>query len=64
VPQGEAFLDVPTSHPLYTEIGKLSSHGVTLGCGGGNYCQSLEVTHEQMAAFLVKAYDQLRLLKT
>jgi hypothetical protein len=53
--QGAAFLDVPPSHPFYTEIGKLSARGVTLGCGGGNYCPDAVVTREQMAAFILRA---------
>jgi hypothetical protein len=53
--QGAAFLDVPQSHPFYTEIGKLSARGVTLGCGGGNYCPDQVVTRGQMAAFIIRA---------
>jgi hypothetical protein len=52
--QGAAFLDVPPSHPFYTEIGKLSARGVTLGCGDGNYCPDQAVTREQMAAFIMR----------
>jgi hypothetical protein len=53
--QGAAFLDVPTNHPFYTEIGKLSARGVTLGCGDGNYCPDATVSREQMAAFIIRA---------
>jgi hypothetical protein len=53
--QGIAFLDVPVSDPAYTEIGKLSARGVTLGCGSGNYCPESFVTREQMSAFLIRA---------
>jgi S-layer family protein/all-beta uncharacterized protein len=53
--QGVPFLDVPTTHPFYTEIGKLSARGVTLGCGGENYCPNDPVTREQMAAFIMRA---------
>ena len=49
--QGAAFLDVPLNHPFYAEIGKLSAHGVTLGCGGGDYCPDDVATREQMAAY-------------
>jgi Fe2+ transport system protein FeoA len=31
--------------------------GVTLGCGGGNYCPTSTVTRDQMAAFLVRAKE-------
>jgi hypothetical protein len=53
--QGATFLDVPLDYPFYTEIGKLSARGVTLGCGGGNYCPEASVTREQMAAFIIRA---------
>ncbi len=53
--QGAAFLDVPLSHPFYTEIGKLSARGITLGCSGGNFCPDQVVTREQMAAFILRA---------
>ena len=53
--QGAAFLDVPTNHPFYDEIGKLSARGVTLGCGAGNFCPEDAVTREQMAAFIIRA---------
>src|SRR5581483_4600657 len=55
VVQGVTFLDVPLTHPFYTEIGKLAARGVTLGCGGGNYCPDAAVTREQMAAFLLRS---------
>jgi hypothetical protein len=53
--QGIDFLDVPSNNPFYNEIGKLSARGVTLGCGGGNFCPNDPVTREQMAAFIVRA---------
>jgi hypothetical protein len=56
--QGAAFLDVPPSHPFYTEIGKLSARGVTLGCGSGNYCPDSPVTREQMAAFVMRSLGE------
>jgi hypothetical protein len=55
VRQGIDFLDVPTNALFYNEIGKLAASGVTLGCGGGNYCPDLVVSRDQMAAFLVRA---------
>jgi hypothetical protein len=55
--QGAAFLDVPNNHPLYNEIGKLSARGVTLGCGGGNFCPDNNVTREQIAALLLRAKE-------
>jgi hypothetical protein len=56
--QGAAFLDVPPDHLFYTVIGKLSARGITLGCGGGNYCPDSPVTREQMAAFIIRALGQ------
>jgi all-beta uncharacterized protein/S-layer family protein len=53
--QGASFLDVPETHLFYNEIGKLASRGVTLGCGGGNYCPEQAVTREQMSAFIIRA---------
>jgi uncharacterized repeat protein (TIGR01451 family) len=58
VHQGNAFLDVPPSHPFYNEIGKLSARGITIGCGGGNYCPDEVVTREQMAAFIIRALGE------
>jgi hypothetical protein len=53
--QGINFADVPLTDQFYTEIGKLSARGVTLGCGNGNYCPNDPVTREQMAAFIMRA---------
>jgi hypothetical protein len=55
VAQGAAFLDVPTTHQFYNEIGKLSARGVTLGDGAGHFFPELFVTREQMAAFIIRA---------
>ena len=55
VAQGAAFLDVPTTHPFYNEIGKLSARGVTLGDGAGHFQPEQIVTREQMAAFIIRA---------
>jgi hypothetical protein len=53
--QGRDFLDVPSSHPYYTYIGKIAARGVTLGCGNNNYCPDQIVPREQMAAFIIRA---------
>lgn len=53
--QGINFLDVPSSHIFYDFIGRLSARGVTVGCGGGNYCPDSAVPHEQMATFVIRA---------
>ena len=57
--QGIDFVDVPTADPFYTDIGKLSARGITLGCGDGNYCPNDAVTREQMAAFIMRARGEL-----
>jgi hypothetical protein len=53
--QGASFLDVPPSYPYYDQIGKISARGITVGCGGGNFCPDTPVTREQMAAFIIRA---------
>jgi serine protease AprX len=53
--QGAAFIDVPSNHLFYNEIGKLSARGITVGCGGGNFCPEGVVTREEMAAFIIRA---------
>jgi predicted extracellular nuclease len=53
--QGFDFLDVPSNDPFYSDIGKLAARGVTVGCGGGNYCPNDPVTREQMAALIMRA---------
>jgi len=55
VVEGAQFNDVPVGSQFYDEIGKLSARGVTVGCGGGNYCPDDTVTREQMAAFILRA---------
>jgi hypothetical protein len=53
--QGRSFDDVPLNHPFYTEIGRLSSRGVTVGCNATSYCPDDVVTRQQMAAFIIRA---------
>lgn len=53
--QGVLFDDVPPDHPFFLEIGKLSARGVTVGCGGGNYCPDQTVGRQEMAAFIIRA---------
>jgi hypothetical protein len=54
VPQ--RFADVPSSNPFYGHIEEMAVRQITLGCGGGNYCPTANVTRGQMAAFLVRAF--------
>lgn len=53
--QGAQFNDVPVTHPFYAFIGQLSARGITVGCGGGNFCPESDVTREQMAIFIERA---------
>jgi hypothetical protein len=46
------FNDVPTSNTFHDDITWLADTGVTLGCGGGDYCPDAPVTRGQMAAFM------------
>jgi hypothetical protein len=58
VVQGAAFLDVAPANTFYNDIGKLSARGITVGCGGGNYCPNDPVTRDQMAAFILRSLGE------
>jgi hypothetical protein len=45
------------SNPFSGFIDHLAIRGITLGCGGGNFCPTDNVTRSQMAAFLVRAFN-------
>ncbi|MFY9552537.1 MAG: S-layer homology domain-containing protein [Thermoanaerobaculia bacterium] len=49
------FLDVPQGSNFHDYVETVFRHGVTAGCGGGNYCPNNPVTRAQMAVFLLKA---------
>jgi hypothetical protein len=51
------FSDVPQDSNFCRNIERLVARGITVGCGGGNYCPSATVTREQMAAFIVRAVE-------
>ena len=38
-------------------INRLAAAGITTGCGGTKYCPSSPVLRDQMASFLVRAFD-------
>ena len=38
-------------------INKLAEAGISLGCGGSNYCPNQPVSRAQMASFLARAFD-------
>jgi hypothetical protein len=54
-PSVATFGDVPTNHPQFQFIEALAASGITVGCGGGNYCADSPLTRGQMAVFLSKA---------
>jgi len=54
-PSVASFGDVPTNHPQFQFIEALAASGITVGCGGGNYCADSPLTRGQMAVFLAKA---------
>jgi hypothetical protein len=54
-PTVATFGDVPTGHPQFQFIEALEASGITVGCGGGNYCPDSSLTRGQMAVFLAKA---------
>ena len=49
------FLDVPNDHQFHDYIETLVRHGITAGCGSGDYCPDAAVRRDQMAVFLLKA---------
>jgi uncharacterized repeat protein (TIGR03803 family) len=49
------FLDVPQGDNFHDFVEKIFRHGITAGCGGGNYCRNNSVRRDQMAVFLLKA---------
>jgi hypothetical protein len=50
------FLDVPATDAFFPYVQKLYELGITTGCGNGNYCPSDDVTRDEMAAFLARAF--------
>jgi hypothetical protein len=54
-PADPTFGDLPTSDPAFQFVEALVASGITVGCGGGNYCPDEPLTRRQMAVFLAKA---------
>jgi Leucine-rich repeat (LRR) protein len=54
---GTGFGDVPPDYWAATFIKQLVAEGITVGCGGGNYCPEQPVTRAQMAVFLVRMFN-------
>jgi hypothetical protein len=50
------FGDVPTNSAFCGHIKRMLELNITTGCGNGNYCPSQNVTRDQMAAFLGRAF--------
>ena len=54
---GQAFTDVPTDHPFFTEIGALAESGITTGYDDGTFRPTANVTRMAMAAFLTRGLE-------
>jgi hypothetical protein len=54
---GTVFADVPLGSFAVSFIEDLAAHGVTTGCGGGNYCPTSNVTRDSMAVFLLRMLE-------
>ncbi len=52
---GDSFTDTPRSSSFYRFVENILHHGITSGCGDGNFCPDTEVTRAQMAVFLLRA---------
>jgi uncharacterized repeat protein (TIGR03803 family) len=48
------FLDVPAGSLFHDQVEALFRDGITVGCGGGNYCIDAAMTRAQMAVFILK----------
>jgi ELWxxDGT repeat protein len=51
------FADVPPNYWAWRFIESLAAHGVTGGCGGGDFCPGAFVNRAQMAIFVLAARD-------
>jgi uncharacterized repeat protein (TIGR03803 family) len=48
------FLDAPGDSQFHSEIETIFRNGITVGCGGGNYCTDAPASRAQMAVLLLK----------
>ena len=62
LPPSQRFADVAPGNPFYAFIEQMALRGITLGCGGANYCPFDPVTREQMAAFMIRAIGETNVL--
>jgi RHS repeat-associated protein/uncharacterized repeat protein (TIGR01451 family) len=58
-PTQQRFNDVPSTNPFYAHIEEMAVRQITLGCSATPplYCPAQNVTRGQMAAFLIRAFD-------
>jgi hypothetical protein len=54
---GDSFTDVPRTSPFYRFVETILHHGLTGGCGGGNFCPLQSTPREQMAVFVLVAKE-------
>jgi len=54
-PAFASFDDVPVGSAYHQYVEALYASGITVGCGGGNFCPNSSLTRGQMAVFLAKA---------
>ncbi len=54
-PASATFGDVPTGYWAFRHIEALAASGITVGCGGGNFCPENYVKRSEMAVYLAKA---------
>jgi hypothetical protein len=60
--QGGVFNDVACPSQYAAWIEELSSEGILVGCGGGNYCPTAPLTREQAAVALLRAEHRRKIL--
>ncbi len=54
------FTDVPSNNAYHTNVVKIARDHITVGCTGGNFCVTNNISRGEMAAFLLKSkYVQL-----
>ena len=53
------FDDVPTSSTFHTPIAAIARAGLTVGCGGGNFCPDSTITRGQEAALLHRGLSRV-----
>lgn len=57
--QCDGFADVAGNSPFCASVSWMKNRGVTLGCGGPNYCPDANVSRLSMAAFMKRLGDSL-----